>query len=189
MSTDVSMDAIAAQARVSKGTLYNHFESKEDLLIAMVESRLQASSELVDLKVGTAVEPSLSLERTVEGLLDVIVQQAESASLLYQTWFLVSGDEVLRTRFFGALTQFFDQWTASARETFAAGQATGVFGKDADPDGFADAMVAQVSGFIFRSAFDPTSMEPDRLRAAFRALLHQRVDAHPEPFKLAGDVS
>ena len=188
LTADVSMDAIAAEARVSKGTLYNHFASKEDLLIAMIESRLRFSTELVDLKVGSAIDPRVALERTVEGLLEVIVVQARTASLLYQTWFLVSSDPKLQARFFGALTGFFDQWTEASTRTFAEGRDRGLFSPEWDPSGFADAMTAMVSGFIFRGAFDPKALDPDRLRAAFHALLHQQLYSRTSPTPPNGDA-
>lgn len=39
----VSMDVIAAQARMTKRTLYNHFESKDELLGAVLESQSRRS--------------------------------------------------------------------------------------------------------------------------------------------------
>lgn len=38
---DVTMDEIAARARVTKGALYHHFESKDELFVAMMSADLE----------------------------------------------------------------------------------------------------------------------------------------------------
>jgi len=167
----VRMDEIAALARVSKGTLYNHFESKEDLLLAMLEQQLQAGTEIVAGAVGEEPDPGRALERTRDGLVEVIALQAQTASLLYQAWALVGDAPALERRLHEALRRFYALWATTTRQTLEAGQASGAFRPEADAEAFTGAMLALVSGFIFRGAFDPASVEPRGLRAAFDALL------------------
>jgi AcrR family transcriptional regulator len=52
----VCMEAIAVRAHVSKGTLYNHFASKEDLLLAMVVDRLRSGEQIVNDEMGALFE-------------------------------------------------------------------------------------------------------------------------------------
>lgn len=170
-SVSLRMEDIAGRARVSKGTLYNHFESKEDLLLAVVEDRLQLGSEIVEMAVGTAIEPRLALARTVEGLIQVIGFQATTAPVVYQAWAVVAGDLELTRRLHEALGAFFRQWAASARSTLEAGQASGAFRSDVEIEPFVQSLLALVSGFIFRGVFEPEATQPEVLRAAFDALL------------------
>ncbi len=192
---DVAMDAIAQRARVSKGTLYRHFASKDDLLIALIEEQLGAGSEILASAIGEPADPRVALQRTVDGLLEVIAVQSKGASLVYQSWALARRDPALERRFFAALQGFFDQWRDDARRTVVAGQATGVFPTEANAEGFADAIVSLVSGSIFRAAFDPAAGDPARLRSVFHALVHEQLlptphepDPH-EPDASPGDRS
>ncbi|MFP4414660.1 TetR/AcrR family transcriptional regulator [Coleofasciculus sp.] len=65
---ETSMDQIAAEADVSKHTIYNHFQSKEGLFIELVEQficeqfQLEFNSDLSD-------EPSAGLRRLAEAFL------------------------------------------------------------------------------------------------------------------------
>ncbi|EUJ36281.1 TetR/AcrR family transcriptional regulator [Brochothrix campestris] len=53
--TDTSMADIIAAAKISKGTFYNHFSSKSECLIAILEeSRVEASLLRHELAIGTA---------------------------------------------------------------------------------------------------------------------------------------
>ena len=169
------MEQIAARAHVSKGTLYNHFESREDLLLAMLEERLQAGTDIVSGAVDAEPDPARALDRTLDGLIQVIGMQVPTAPILHQAWALVSDAPALEQRLHEAWRHFFELWSASTRETLEAGRARGVFRPDADVEAFTSAMLALVSGFIFRGTFDPSAVEPLALRAAFDALLFDQL--------------
>lgn len=169
------MEQIAARAHVSKGTLYNHFESREDLLLAMLEEQLQAGTEIVAAAVDPDANPARALDDQVDALIRVVGFQLQTAPLLYQAWTLVTEAPALERRFHEAMRRFFELWSESIRGTLEAGQASGDFRSDADIDAFTTALIAMVSGLIFRGCFDPQATEPRVLRAAFDALLDDRL--------------
>src|SRR5579884_763575 len=45
---DASMDEIAARAGIAKGTLYQHFPGKEDLVFALIERALELFEQAVE---------------------------------------------------------------------------------------------------------------------------------------------
>lgn len=53
----VQMDEIAEAANVAKGTLYNHFSSKEDLYISTIRTRLQNLADLLRTKYKSRDDP------------------------------------------------------------------------------------------------------------------------------------
>jgi AcrR family transcriptional regulator len=53
---DVSMDDIAKLADVGKGTLYRHFASREDLLTAILEARVERIEAVADEAVADGAE-------------------------------------------------------------------------------------------------------------------------------------
>ena len=64
---DVSMDRIAAAAGVSKVTVYNHFDSKENLFRAVVSGQLHAAlsvvEQLVEARLGGSDDVRVDLVR------------------------------------------------------------------------------------------------------------------------------
>ncbi len=60
---DTSMDEIAARVGVAKGTLYQHFPSKEDLVFALFERELEKTLQTVEQIVATDLPARARLER------------------------------------------------------------------------------------------------------------------------------
>ncbi|HXR66654.1 MAG TPA: TetR/AcrR family transcriptional regulator [Ktedonobacteraceae bacterium] len=58
-----SMDEIAAQAGVAKGTLYQHFPTKEDLFFALIEQALTRFEHLVQQVTNSSSNAHQKLER------------------------------------------------------------------------------------------------------------------------------
>lgn len=52
----VGIDTVLAQAKVAKGTLYNHFESKEDLIEAVLCQKAEESRRSIDKVLAAAGE-------------------------------------------------------------------------------------------------------------------------------------
>jgi TetR/AcrR family transcriptional regulator, fatty acid metabolism regulator protein len=68
---DMSIDEIAARVGIAKGTVYLHFASKEDLVLALIERDMQ---KLLDI-----VEHNVAQETTPHGKLEAIFQTIYSA--------------------------------------------------------------------------------------------------------------
>lgn len=71
---DASIDQIAARAGIAKGTVYLHFASKEDLLVALVEQQIVGFLARVDHVAGEAATVRARLELI---LLDVYTRMRE----------------------------------------------------------------------------------------------------------------
>jgi AcrR family transcriptional regulator len=67
---EVRMDDIAAEAGVSKGTLYRYFSDKEDLYRALVVAACDQLIGKVDSRVATAETPQGELEELVGAMFD-----------------------------------------------------------------------------------------------------------------------
>lgn len=64
---NTSISKIAKAAGVSKGLLYNYFESKEALLDAIIFGAAAESSEVFDENIFAAIPPKKRLELIIEG--------------------------------------------------------------------------------------------------------------------------
>jgi len=174
-----TMDAVAGEARVSKGTLYNFFASKEQLFLSTVLHAYEESEARVEARVGPADGP---LER-LQGFLDALVEgfPAVAAGMMVnlQVWAVVSRDADARAQMFDDLSRRYARSGADLEATLAAGQHGGLFRSDFDPAATAAGLLAVFDGFVYRSVFDPDHAGPEALRAALDALIRQRVLAPP----------
>lgn len=68
----VSMDKIAQTAPVSKATLYNHFDSKNDLLVAVVHEICASIVQAVTQTLSTKDDIKSNLKKIASTLVDVI---------------------------------------------------------------------------------------------------------------------
>ena len=68
-----SVDALIAEAGLSKGAFYHHFESKEALLAALLEDRQRRCAE----QMAEAVAPASSLHEAIERLVQASLDSSE----------------------------------------------------------------------------------------------------------------
>ena len=65
---DASMDEVAARVGVSKGTVYQHFASKEDLVFALFESELEVLQQVIEQAISQQVSARARLEAVLVNL-------------------------------------------------------------------------------------------------------------------------
>ncbi len=63
---DTSIDDIAAHVGISKGTVYLHFASKEDLVFALFERSLQGFLRAIETILSSAATPRAKLQAIIE---------------------------------------------------------------------------------------------------------------------------
>jgi len=181
------MDEVAALAHVSKGTLYNYFESKRDLFLASMIDSYEESLQIIDTVEGDgSLGPRAELDRILEGMVRVLEAMAPRMTVHYQAWGVVAGHERARARLYGFLFDFFNQRSSDIAAAIRAGQDSGVFEERVDADAVTDGIMALLGGFLYRSAFDPMYADPARLRACFDAMVRAAFYVGPEPE--AGEV-
>jgi AcrR family transcriptional regulator len=118
-----TLDEVASEAGLSKGAVYAHFGSKENLLLALMEEHLAAQIAeqvgLFDLDRAQAERPLAGSERWMEG----IEQDPDRFRLLMELWSHAQRDDRLRE----GLARGFDALRATLG-SFAT--------ESADADGF-----------------------------------------------------
>jgi AcrR family transcriptional regulator len=93
------VDEIAAEAGYSKGALYWHFSSKEALLVALVEERIDTPMrELVALLESAPPDRDMSLEATRE-FARQLNEDREAMLVEREYWSLAIRDPELRTAY------------------------------------------------------------------------------------------
>ncbi len=170
------MEEVAARAQVSKGTLYRYFESRGHLLLATILDSYEQSLPM--LPTAGAGDPRERLAQHVDVLVKVLEAVMPRMHVHYQAWGLVANTPELQERLYGFLRDFHVDRGHELVEVIRAGQATGVFRRDASAAALAEGMQALLSGFLYRANFDPAAAGAAQLRQCFDALLR---DLDPDP--------
>src|SRR3954466_11512893 len=93
------VDEIAAEAGYSKGALYWHFSGKDQLLLALLEERVDAPMrEMVALLESAPPERDMSVEATRE-FARRLTDQRDAVLLEHEYWSLAIREPELRTRY------------------------------------------------------------------------------------------
>src|SRR2546430_9173343 len=96
---EAGVDEIAAEAGYSKGALYWHFSSKDALLVAIVEERIDTPMrELVELLESAPPDRDMSLEATRE-FARQLNEDREAMLVEREYWSLAIRDPELRTAY------------------------------------------------------------------------------------------
>ncbi len=170
----VSVDAIIAEAALSKGAFYHHFYSKEALFNALIEIRMRDCSEQMAGAVGSAP----SLRGAVEGLAHVGIQSLRDdphwLRLYLEFWLQASRDPIARKMVARAMKQCRDLIADMLR----AGQAGGLVRQDLDADAAAAILNGVFDGVALQAEIDPKAVRLDRMAEPLADLI-ERFIARP----------
>ena len=121
---ETSIDEIAARVGIAKGTVYLHFASKEDLVIALFAQDLEKFQQLV----GSTVASELTARAKMEVILHVLY--GSFFSKRYQLLYSLSNSADLRRIFVekkGCMREMWEQISALITILLEEGKAAGEF--------------------------------------------------------------
>jgi AcrR family transcriptional regulator len=94
-----TVDDVVRAARLSKGTFYWHFPSKDDLFLALVDERLdQPVRELMASSSAASLEESMA-NAMGAGLAALFVGERDLVLLLHEYWSAAARDEPMAARY------------------------------------------------------------------------------------------
>jgi TetR/AcrR family fatty acid metabolism transcriptional regulator len=152
-----TIDKIVRQAGYSKGAFYNHFGSKEELFIYLLEQRVKNNQQRIQTLYGQETHPGKWLRSLVASLLQTTHANKQWAALSIE--FMVQGmrDERLGNR----LAILHQDWRRLIADKLRRSEAYQAGRMAANPDAVAAVVVAMLDGFIIQA-----SMEPNLLTTA-----------------------
>lgn len=169
-----SLDSILADAGVTKGALYHHFENKAELGYAVVE-------EVVQPWMAQMWAPILTAENPIDAAIALIRERLKARSGMALTLGcpfnnlcqeMSAVDEGFRTR----LTAILDQWHAATAESLRRGQANGTVCADVDPRAAAAFVISSIEGCV---GMAKASQSREFLEAGFRGLVEYLEHLRP----------
>ena len=168
-----TMEAVAVQAGVSKGSIYNYFHSKQDLFSQLFAEVISADEVEVEQLVAEAIPADEKLQKLVDNVFVRLERYTAIGALVLEFWATAA-----RQQHRGELSEMFEQMFSRRRRWIAAivsqGIESGRFRADIDPNVAASLIVAVVDGIVIHSILDVgANFGPDshHLAALKRGLL------------------
>jgi AcrR family transcriptional regulator len=171
-----TLDEVAEEAGFTKGAVYDHFGSKENLLVALLDEHLtQQIAEqvaLFDPAKETAERPRAGAERWMSDL----KEDPDVFRLFVELWTHAQRDERLRRRLLSGISALRATFRgfAAERSLNGAGTPTGEAAAQ-----FANIMLALATGIGMIELVDPDSVHP-RLLGAVLSLLIGTLESSAE---------
>jgi TetR/AcrR family transcriptional repressor of nem operon len=160
---------ITDAARIPKGSLYNHFQSKEALAIAAIGR--YGTSQGLDELADPDVDGLTRLRRHFEFLRDELVEHGYARGCLLGNLAVEIADhsEIIRT----AVRDGFDGWTATVAGAIAAAQAERLIRADLEPDATARFLINAWEGTLIQARAEKSAAAFEIFfTLAFDAVLH-----------------
>lgn len=141
-----TIDAVAAEAGMAKGSIYNYFKSKQDLFVQVFTASFTRDEEQM---VGSLAEPASALGK-IDTLFDEwyghLAQYTHEEALVLEFWLWAArqGERALTAAFY----ELNDRWRDRISGVLADGVAGGELRSDLDPQTAATVMMATLNGLI-----------------------------------------
>jgi AcrR family transcriptional regulator len=165
----VSVDEIIRAARSSKGSFYHHFRSKDELVLALIDSHTEAEIEalagcLAEVQGGQPTE-------ICDGVFRLIFRTYEDPAwvrLFMEFWVYAARNHQAR----GAIARMYGRWRSRVEDLLREGVESGVASAEIDPSAAATTLIAVHHGLLLQASVDPkTSRLPETAEALGRMLL------------------
>jgi AcrR family transcriptional regulator len=169
-----SVADIAVQAKIGKGTVYEYFNSKEDLFFAVFEWYIQMSARTAHVSISvlgrTPTERLYALSDSVMGMWDEI---KDVFALTMEFW-AASASSQMRDRFKAAFRQVYEEFRGIVSSLIREGIERGEFRPDVKAASVAAALVGTWDALFlqawFEDSFDPKNIARDFLKIVIKGL-------------------
>jgi AcrR family transcriptional regulator len=173
---DAGVDEIAAEAGYSKGALYWHFSGKEELLLALIDERIDAPMrDRVALLASAPPDRDMSVEAT-QTFAQQLNEEREALLLEREYWSLAIRDPELRARYIERDTELRD---ALAAAMAARARHLGTPNLTMPAEDVARIVMSIIGGLAVDELIEPGSVRPQLLGDAL-ALIYAGLVARAQ---------
>jgi TetR/AcrR family transcriptional regulator, transcriptional repressor for nem operon len=165
----VAVQEITEQAGVPKGSFYSHFESKEALVVEIIE-RYEMDSKRRALLLDKAVHPVDRLRTHFEKLNASFIKSKFRRGCLLGNFSaeLANQSEMIRN----SLVKFFDCWTKDIEAAIEDAQARGAISSDRSAHDIAAFLLDAYEGAVLRARVERSQVPFDRfMKLTFEHIL------------------
>ena len=173
---EAGVDEIAAEAGYSKGALYWHFSGKEELLMALIDERIDAPMrDRVALLASAPPDRDMSIEAT-RTFAQQLNQEREALTLEREYWTLAIRDPELRARYIERQTELRDALAAALE---ARARHLGTANLPMPAEDVARIVMSIIGGLTTDELTEPGSVRPQLLGEAL-ALIYAGLVARAQ---------
>lgn len=157
-----TVDEIAREAGCTKGAFYFHFNSKEDMFMALLEKRFREQQEMLSVTFASLEPPHEAVRQSLEAVFVYSSRNPDWTLLFMEFWLYAARHEKARQR----LAQVNAMWRAFLTKILQRGQEEGIINPRIDATVAASALMGLVSGINLQSRVDrravpmPAVLEP-----------------------------
>ncbi|ANP72336.1 TetR/AcrR family transcriptional regulator [Cryobacterium arcticum] len=174
----VTARRVATAAGISPGLVFFHFQSKDGLLLALLDVLLDGTLDALTAPGLAALAPWDRLERMVRGELERLAEYHAGVELLFAFYFS-RRDDLFRSRIESSFGRYLEAFLPVCREVAAAGSGQdgiqgsasgsgGIQGR-ATGDDLAATIVALIQGASIQAIRAPAAFDPEALLATMQA--------------------
>jgi AcrR family transcriptional regulator len=143
-----SVDDICAEAGISKGAFYHHFESKQALFLALLDGWLQNIDNAIDAsKELTAPETLLQMTNAFPYIFETA---GDGLPMFLEFWLQASRDEKIWQASIAPYRRYHKYFTALIKKGVAEGSFV-----DVDPELTSRMIISTAMGLLLQSLLDP----------------------------------
>lgn len=165
----VTVAEIADRAGIGKGTVYEYFSSKEELLFAVFEWMNERIFERFQALIAEGGTTSEQLRRMLRTAAEVTCEQVEMQAVVLDFWAASRGTRS-EERYNRSCLETFRAYRRLAADLIREGQAACELDPDIDPEATAVMLVAAIDGLGVQIFFD-RELDPAAITANFAELV------------------
>jgi AcrR family transcriptional regulator len=168
-----SMNDVAAAAKVSKGSVYDYFKSKEDLFYGVFAWLQQQLMQSLLAEMGTSASAQERIVRSVDAAVAGLVQHISLYPVSLEVWAAAARTQT-RDRFAHAMQQTYTDYRREIVELVRSAQSAGELKANVDAESLAMVLVGAVDGLMLQYWLDP-SIDPHRVVRNFFTALFEGI--------------
>ena len=166
-----TMDAVAAEAGVSKGSIYNYFKNKQDLFAQVVAAAMAGDEVQIDQTLSSPVSATAKLNQLLDNWWERLEHYRRIGRLMLEFWATAARQDQEEE-----LSSWFEQqyiyWREKIAPLIAQGIASGEFDRSFPPEVAASLIMAMTRGITVQSILDMgVDLDGDFLEAIKRIIL------------------
>lgn len=172
---EASVDEIAARVGIAKGTVYLHFPSKEDLVVAIFSRDMQSFLQRIDEVIATQPTSQAKLEAILHLLYTGLF--CKHAQFLYTIYNSVDLQRLFKEK--GTLMrELWEQFAVRVRALLVEGKSNGEFDSDIPTEVMLNAFFSLLSPHSYERLSRNIQMLPEELVAHLACIYFRGIAAH-----------
>ena len=140
-----TMDAVAAEAKVAKGSLYNYFPSKHSLFVQVFTVALGEDEQATEILLAQPVSAAEKLDRYIDFWYSRLEHYKRIGGLILEFWASAARDD-REGEMAGIFQQMYSRWHGRISAIVSEGAASGEFRGDINVPAAAISIMAATDG-------------------------------------------